>query len=87
MELSRLPPFPIENGHHIHLITKRGTGAVKVFLKKQLEIIKARAHILLPVLQGIRETVDPLLKELLLENEIGGREWCDQFLSGFPMLG
>ena len=53
----------------------------------------------MPILHQLRATVEPskeasrsrihvpLLKELLGENGMGGSEWCDQFVTGFPILG
>ena len=29
----------------------------------------------------------PLLKELTQQNDMGGADWCDQFVFGFPALG
>ena len=53
----------------------------------------------MPALHQLRASVDPsrepsrarlhapLLKELLEENGMGGSEWCDKFVTGFPILG
>ena len=71
----------------------------RFFWLKQLPRIQQRAHELMPTLHQLRASVElsrepsrarphvPLLKELLAENGTGGSEWCDTFVTGFPILG
>ena len=83
----------------ISFITHRGSAGIRAFWLKQLARIQQRARELMPFLHQLRAAVEPskegsrarihvpLLKELLEENGMGGSEWCDQFVSGFPILG
>ena len=83
----------------IRIITDRGSGATEVFWRKQLARLHARARLLSPVLQKVREAGGPdcketrvrahvpLLKELPPGQDAGWAEWRDQFVSGFPTLG
>ena len=83
----------------ISFITHRGSAGIRAFWLKQLTQIRQRARELMPFLHQLRATVEPskkasrarihvpLLKELLEKNGMGGSEWCDQFVTGFPILG
>ena len=83
----------------ISFISHRGSTGIRAFWLKQLARIRQRARELMPPLHQLRAAVEPskedsrarihvpLLKELLEENGMGGSEWCDQFVTGFPILG
>ena len=82
-----------------NFIARRGSAGVRAFWLKQLSRIHQRAQELTPILQQLRATVEPsrqasrarihvpLLKELLEKNGMGGPEWRDKFVTGFPILG
>ena len=90
-------PEDVQNA--IGYIAHRGPTSIRAFWLKQLAGIKKRSEELMPILQQLRATVEPsreasrarihvpLLKELLEETGMGGSEWCDQFVTGFPILG
>ena len=83
----------------ISFIAHRGSAGIRAFWLKQLAQVQQRAQDLMPILQRLRATVEPskeasrarihvpLLKELLEEAGMGGSNWCDQFVTGFPILG
>ena len=83
----------------VSFITQRGRAGIKGFWIKQLSRIQQRAHELMPILHQLRASADPsrepsrarlhvpLLKELLAENGVGGSEWCDKCVTGFPISG
>ena len=83
----------------ISYVSHRGSTGIRAFWLKQLAQIQQRARELMPILQQLRATVEPskeasrarihvpLLKELLEKTGMGGSEWRDQFVTGFPILG
>ena len=83
----------------ISFIARRGAAGVRAFWLRQLSRIQQRAQELMPILRQLRATAEPSretsrarihvpsLKELLGKNGMGGSEWCDKFVTGFPSLG
>ena len=83
----------------ISFVTRRGGSGIRGFWLRQLSRIQERAQELMPVLHQLRAPVEPseepsrarlhvpLLEELLEENGMGGSEWRDEFVTGFPTLG
>ena len=80
-------------------MTERGPGVTRAIWSKRLRKIKGRARALLPGLQKLIDGIDPersgtraklqvpLLIEPTQQRKMGGSDWCDQFASGFPMMG
>ena len=91
--------FPEDIQEAISFITQRNTQGIIEFWHEAIAKTSKRSDDLMPQLVQIRSTLSsedeaakvrlhlPLLSSLLREHGMGGSDWVEQFIHGFPMIG